>query len=581
MKNYRKYILLLLALSPLFAACDKMLDVTPKDRLTPSDYFKDENELELYSNRFYNNILPGGATIYKEIGDNMIWTPLENEISCQRTVPEEGGGYTFTALRQVNFFLENVGNCPDKKAVAKYRGIAKFFRAYFYFEMVKRFGDVPWIDHVPASDDPDLYKPRDSREVVMDHILQDLDEAIVDLEKTKSKKNVYRVHWWTAQALKSRVGLFEGTFRKYHGLGNYEKYLNACVEASESFLSGGYSLGDSYREIFIANNASKEYIFARDYDRTIDLNNGVYNTFNSSGQGRASFTRKFINTYLMADGTRFTDQPGWKTMEFKDEIKNRDGRLVQTIRTGNGLNFSVCLTGYQPMKYIADEAFFSTEHAYNDLPLFRLPEMYLNYAEAKAELNTLTQDDLDISVNKLRERAGFQPAGFLNMATANANPDPYLCSAETGYGNLGALNTINKGVILEIRRERTIELVQESHQRYYDLMRWKEGQCITQDFEGIYIPAGKLNQAYDVDGDGNDDICVYNTPDRPSGVNVPTYIKLGGDGIKLNGNSGESGNMVFFSFLTRVWNEDRDYLYPIPNEDVVLTGGVVKQNPGW
>ena len=121
MKNTLKNILLVLGAGLFLTSCEDMLDVKPKDRLTPDDYFKDENELQLYSNRFYNNILPGGATIYKEIGDNLIWSPLEDEISGQRTVPEEGGGYTFTALRQVNFFLENLDNCKDKKAIAKYR----------------------------------------------------------------------------------------------------------------------------------------------------------------------------------------------------------------------------------------------------------------------------------------------------------------------------------------------------------------------------------------------------------------------------------------------------------------------------
>ena len=584
MKNTFKHILFALGACLCLTGCEDWLDIKPVDKLTPDNYFRTEEELELYSNRFYNNVLPGGTAIYKETGDNLIWTPLDDEISGQRVVPETGGGYTFTALRQINFFLEHLGNCDDKRAVMKYRGIALFFRAYFYFEKVKRFGDVPWIDHVPASDDAILYKPRDSREVVMSHVMQDLDSALVCLEKTESKKEVYRVHWWTVQALKSRAGLFEGTYRKYRGLEGADKYLEASVEASECFITGGYSLYDDYRQMFVSPNACKEYILARNYvGGSVDLNNGVYNTFNSAGQGRAGFVRKFINTYLMSDGRRFTDpsvNPTWSTMEFKDEIKNRDGRLAMTIRIGNGLNYNCCLTGYQPKKYIHDEYFSSTEHAYNDLPLFRLGEIYLNYAEAKAELGVLTQEDLDASINKLRSRAGFAETAYLKMDDANANPDPYLCAAETGYGYLGSLNIPNKGVILEIRRERNIELVQESQQRYYDLMRWKEGQCIDQDFEGIYIPADKLNKAYDVDGDGNDDICVYEG-ERPD-VSVPVYIQIG-DAITLNGPSGKSGNLVFFKALKAMskWNEERDYLFPIPNEDIVLTGGAVKQNPGW
>ena len=578
MKHNRLYILILAAVCLGASSCDKMLDVKPVDKLTPDSYFKNEEELLLYSNRFYNNILPGGTALYKEIGDNLIWTPLADEVSGQRTVSESSGAWTFTQLRQVNFFLENIDNCKDQTAVKKYRGIAKFFRAWFYFEKVKRFGDVPWIDHVPASDDEVLYKPRDSREVVMTHIFEDLDSALEDLSKTKNKKDVYRVTWWTVQALKSRVGLFEGTFRKYHGIDDYEKYLQYSVDASDAFVSGGgyslYSGGSSYRDMFTKSDACKEYIFARDYDRQINLENKLYSTFNAPGEGRCGFTRKFINTYLNSDGSRFQTRAGWETMEFKNEIQFRDPRLAQTIRTSDGLNFGNCITGYQSKKFIADDALKIASQAYNDLPFFRLAEIYLNYAEAKAELGTLTQDDLDLTISKIRERAMMPP---LDMAEANAAPDPYLDNAETGYANVTGPN---KGVILEIRRERNIELVLEDQLRYFDLIRWKEGQCMDQKFEGIYIPADKLNKAYDVDGDGIADICVYNTQEQPKEGAV-TYIQISANGITLSGADGKSGNLVLFGYLIRHWDEDKDYYYPLPLEDIILTGGAVTQNPGW
>ncbi|MCR5560635.1 MAG: RagB/SusD family nutrient uptake outer membrane protein [Bacteroidales bacterium] len=575
MKKLTLFVLIIAA-ACMTLSCEGLLDVQPVDKLTPDSYFKNENELQLYSNRFYNNILPGGTTLYKEVGDNLIWTPLADEVSGQREVPETGGAWTFTSLRQVNFFLEHLGNCKDQAAVRKYRGIAKFFRAWFYFDKVKHFGDVPWIDHVPTSDDPVLYKARDSREVVMTNIFKDLDDALEDLSKTKNQKDVYRVGWWTVQALKSRIGLFEGTFRKYHGIDGWEKYLDYSIEASEAFVlgGGGFSLMSSYRDMFTKKDACKEYILARDYDKTINLQNSLYSTFNSPGQGRCGFTRKFINTYLNADGTRFQTRAGWETMEFKDEVQGRDPRLKQTIRTDLGLNFNNCITGYQPLKYIADDAMNIASQAYNDLPLIRLAEIYLNYAEAKAERGTLTQEDLDNSLNKLRDRALMD---HLVMADANANPDPYLSSPATGYVNVTGAN---KGVILEIRRERNIELVLESQLRYYDIMRWKEGQILCQKFEGIYIPASKLNKAYDVDGDSIADICVYNTAAAPSQGAV-TYIQLSADGITLSAADGKSGNLVLFGYLIRKWDENRDYYYPIPREDVILTDGVVAQNPGW
>lgn len=562
------------------SSCD-LLDLIPKDKITPDNYFVNENQLELYSNRFYYDILPSGASVFKEVGDNLIWTPLAQEISGQRTVPQSGGAWTFTTLRHINFLLENADNCPDKDAVNKYTAVAKFFRAYFYFEKVKRFGDVPWVDHVPLGDDPVLYKPRDSREAVMDNIIQDLDDALAALEKTKSKKELYRVDYWTVLALKSRAMLFEGTYRKYHGLDNWKKYLEECCEASWELINdGGYSLFDTgtqpYRDLFIQKNAAaREVILARDYDEGLLLSNDVCAVINTPGQGRVGFTRKFINTYLNADGTRFTDKAGYKTMEFKDEIQGRDPRLLQTIRSGSELYPTACITCYQPIKYVEQGNYTMQEKTYCDLPIFRLAEIYLNVAEAEAELGTLDQDMLDKTVNKLRDRVGM--TAHLNMAAANASPDPYLTSPATGYVNVTGQNA---GVILEIRRERSIELVLESQWRYFDLMRWKEGQCITQKFEGIYIPSTAFGKAYDINQDGKDDICVHYENEKPEAGAV-TYVPVSKDKSGTYLSNGSYGTLVFFEQLGREWNEERDYLYPVPLDEIICTDGAVKQNPGW
>ena len=234
-------------LSLLFASCESILDINPKDRLTTKDYFTNEEQLRLYSNQFYSNNFPGDGDIYKDNADVLIVSPLDDEVSGQRVIPETGGGWSWSALRSINFLLDNLGNCKDQKVRDKYEALARFFRAYFYFEKVKRFGDVPWYDKVLGSDDADLYKARDSREFVMGKIMEDLNFAIEVFKETNRTKELYRVTWWTAQALKSRVGLFEGTYRKYHGLGDYEKYLNDCVSASNEIMtaSGGYSLYQS------------------------------------------------------------------------------------------------------------------------------------------------------------------------------------------------------------------------------------------------------------------------------------------------------------------------------------------------
>lgn len=575
-----KYILGAVVCSALcLSACDDILDINPKDRLVVSEYFRKEEQLRLYSDRFYQQNFPGAGSIYNDQADALIVSPLSDEVSGQRTVPETGGGWNWDALRSINFLLEHAGNCKDEPVRRKYEALARFFRAYFYFEKVKRFGDVPWYDKVLASDDPDLYKARDTREFVMTKILEDLDYAIDIFRETNRSKEPYRVTWWTAQALKSRVGLFEGTYRKYHGLEGYEKYLRASVHASGAILEapGGYTLyqagAQSYRDLFKSAKArTEEIILARNYNSDLNLVHDVQAFENSPTLGRPGLSKKMVNSYLMKDGSRFTDRPDYAVREFKDEIAGRDPRLLQTIRRSN-IRANVTMTGYHLLKYSNDDMNYAGNSG-NDLPLFRLAEVYLNDAEAKAELGTLTQTDLDRTINKLRARAGV--TGMLNLEEANRNPDPYLCAPATGYLHVEGAN---KGVILEIRRERAVELVMEGF-RYYDLMRWKEGQCLAQPFEGIYLPASAVNRPYDIDGDGKPDVCFYTTASQPDAGRV-VYVQLasGDTGTKLS--EGDRGNLVCYGWIDRTWKEERDYLYPIPRQEITLTRGTVEQNPGW
>ena len=574
------YILgIVLTISIVFTSCENILDLTPQDRLTSQDYFKNEEQLQLYSNQFYADILPGGGGIYADNTDALIISPLDPQISGQRLVPEKGGGWDWGPLRNVNFLLAHSVNCEDEQVREKYNAVARFFRAYFYFEKVKRFGDVPWYEDVLDSDSPALYKARDSREFVMNKIMEDLNYAIDVFKVSNKAKSLYRVTWWTAQALKSRVGLFEGTYRKYHGLQGYEKYLTDCVNASDEIMksSGGYALYQSgtasYRNLFKADKAIEaEIILARNYNSGLNLTHQAQSFENSPTLGRPGLSKKLVNYYLMKDGSRFTNNPGYETMEFKDEVQNRDPRLTQTIRAAN-VNISVTMTGYHLIKYANDNPNY-TGGSSNDLPLFRLAEMYLNYAEAKAELGTLTQSDLDNTINRLRTRAGV--TGKLNLTSANQDPDPYMQSPESGYVHVSGPNT---GVILEIRRERGIELIMEGF-RYYDLMRWKEGQAIAQPFEGIYLPESAINTAYDMDGDGISDVCFYTTESQPNVGNVK-YVQLPPDGTGTRLSNITYGNLVFYAWIDRTWNENRDYLYPVPFNEITLSDNNVVQNPNW
>ena len=208
--------------------------------------------------------------------------------------------------------------------------------------------------------------------------------------------------------------------------------------------------------------------------------------------------------------------------------------------------------------------------SFNDLPIYRLGEIYLIYAEAKAELGTLTQKDLDISVNLLRKRVGMPD---MNIEVANANPDPYLLSAEYGYTSEVLAASPNKGVIIEIRRERAVELAQEGR-RWDDLMRWREGKCIEQ---AIYGPYFKGAGRYDLNGEGAVDFILYEG-DKPKDK-VQVY-KIGGESPEIILTEGTSGYVHFHQKIEHIFNEDRDYLYPIPTEERELNRELA-QNPGW
>ena len=577
------------------AGCSDMLDEYPLDAISPETYYNNADELRSATNQFYG-MFPGAASGYTESADVVCIFNLPAEVQGIRTVPTSGGGWNWEYLRAVNFYLSHSVRCDDVDAREHFDGIARFFRAYFYFEKVKRFGEVPWFDRELSSTDPELFRPRDSRDFIMDKILDDLTYAINNIS---DKKDLYNVTHWTALALKSRICLFEGTFRKYHGIPGYEKFLNECATASKLFIDNApyaiYQTGaQPYRDLFSSMNAiEEEVILARDYDRSQNVMHEANANTLSPTYGRPGMNKKIVNSYLMTDGTRFTDQPGYKTMQYYDEMQNRDPRLTQTV-VGPGYmrinsdkvespNFSSSTTGYQIIKWVTDASGDGYMGSSNDYILFRAAEVYLNYAEAKAELGTLTQEDLEISIKKIRDRVGMPN---IDMLAANANPDPYLCAPETGYRNV---TDPNKGVILEIRRERTIELCLEGH-RYYDIIRWKEGKMFEQPFLGMYFPGltqGSGDNRYDVfdmnDGIAGDkekvDICIY-TGKKPSVKNIRKFYKLGEEFVLTDG---DKGNIICHDIEKepRQWNEERDYFFPIPTTERSLTNGALTQNPGW
>ena len=612
MKAINKYIGLMLGVALSLSSCSKiedMLDRFPKDKLSPETYFASEAEMKAYSNKFYKEMLPTGFYSGGQ-SDAVTGRVLSEELKGARPISSGDGSWKWTALRDVNTLLEYSGNCKDEKIRNQYVALARFFRAYFYFEKVKMYGDVPWYDNTLKSDDEALYKPRDSREVVMGKMLEDINFAIDNLPANHSD---YTITKWTALAFKSRFCLYEGTFRKYHAgkvtlktlpddAKPYSYYLEQAADAALKFINtSGYSIYNkegedkNYIALFTKYNVSDvnaEVILGRDYNLKFN-NHNANSDYLSSTLNKWSITRKMVATYLMKDGSRFTDKPGWENMSFVDEVKDRDPRLAQSIRTPGYVrlgtderiapSFETTTTGYCPIKYFTGPQDDTYKQSQCDFILFRAAEVYLNYAEAKAELGTINQDDLDLTIKPLRERVGMD-----GITLSTVTVDPFLVNADWGgFTNPVLLADPKEAIILEIRRERAVELLGEGF-RYYDIIRWAEGHVFDAPILGMYFP-GVGN--YDLDSDGVNDITLFTGEKAPDGSARYTYAI--DDLFDASGNISRERNLYLTSNTSGSvdayhgvrdgwkWNDDKDYYYPIPIKERTLTQGALTQNPGW
>lgn len=566
----------------LVFGCKKQLDLTPFDKLSPSTAFNTEKDLQLYANSFYT-ILPTGNEIVRGdiLSDYMAGKSPDPYIIPNSFAATQATGWSWGDLRNINYFLEHYGHAKvSDEAKNHYAGIARLFRAWFYYNMVKKFGNVPWYGKTMDVNDADIYKPRDSRSLVMDSVLQDLNFASKYIRAGKDNSSSL-ITQWVALAFKSRVCLFEGTFRKYHTELNLQasagSWLTEAANAADQVMKSNlYKINKNaaaelnYRNLFINETPiSDEVLLAAVNNKSLRVFNDANWYWTSATYGaRVSLVKTFVDTYLNIDGTRFTDQPSYDTITFQREVKNRDLRLQQTIRMGSykrdgvaaAPDYTYTYTGYQPYKFTLDsKATDGVAENYNSLPVIRYAEVLLNYAEAKAELNTFTAADWNATIKLLRDRAGITNAPFPTVA------DPYLVQKY--------FPDISSPALLEIRRERGIELVMEGF-RYDDLKRWKAGRLFEMDYNGVYVPA--LNVLYDMNEDGKPDVSFVKTVPavKVSGV---YYFLIDDKQVKLS--EGDKGNLVWLVNIQRKF-EDFKYYYPIPYNEIVLNGKL-KQNEGW
>ena len=591
-KYINLYLLLTAAL--VFTACSKVLDQAPKATVTPDAVFGSEPGLSLYANSFYT-IIPSTGDIMRgdAMSDYAARTDIPDYLRPNVYNATQSSGWDWSPLRNINYFLsKNINPAVPENVRNNYNGIARLFRAWWYFQMVQRFGDVPWYGRPLGIDDSvALYKPRDPRKLVMDSVLADLDFATANITVTDDQSRTL-VTKWVAFALKSRICLYEGTFRKYHTELDLQSTANdwltqAAAAAQQVMSSGKFSLNQaggptkSYRQLFISTQpvANEDILI-----NAVDPNLAVFSDANwywtSSTYGnRLSFDRTFVNTYLNIDGTPFTSVAGHETLTFPEETKSRDGRLEQTIRTpgytridGGSVipappDFTYTFTGYMPIKYSLDDTKYDQGTvSVNSVPVIRYAEMLLNYAEAKEELGTFTDEDWANTIGALRSRAGI--TGGLTSKPTTA--DPYL---QTQY-----FPNISDPVLLEIRRERSIELAWEGF-RFDDLMRWKKGELLEQLWNGMYVPS--LNTPMDLNSDGKPDVVFVQAPITTipgvKQINVAPMIngKVNPQQLK----HGTYGELTWLKDEPREWS-DKKYYYPIP-ESALLKNPKLGQNPGW
>lgn len=599
MKN--NIIALILSASVLVVSCD--LAEQPKAKAGRDMIFGSETGLLTYTNGFYE-YLPDYDNAHKQ-------NITMDNAAKNATGTYEVGAYTtntstswsWSSIRNVNYFLKyNTSSNVSEPIRNNYSGIARLFRAYLYFNKLVQYGEVPWIDIPLEPDSPELYKTQDSRDVIISKMIEDLDFAAANITEDKITPNSNRVNRWTALFFKSRVCLFEASFRKYHATGSKfgKEYLKDCkitaeelyrqaADAAQEIIEKGpyrlytgtpYANGrGSYRELFISDNAvTQEVMLSLALDPVLQLGEANW-YYNSSTYGpHLCMTHAFAKTYLNLDGTPYNDKKGDTYKTFAEETSGRDYRLNQTIR---GADYTCkdkegvfvptpanmtghSLTGYQFTKYVMDDISFDGGRTnYNDVPIARYAEVLLNYAEAKAELGTLTDADWEKTIGALRGRAGI--TGGLDKKPTTA--DPYMMSIYTG---------VTDPVILEVRREREIELILEGL-RLNDLKRWACGKLWeTAAWDGIYIPA--LNTPLDLNGDGTNDVFV--TEDSKYSGPYKSIAMYTGDNLKVVKLADDTKGGYRLNYeISRVWN-DNMYIYPIP-EIVIQKNPNLKQNPGW
>lgn len=568
--------------------CEQYLTEEPQDKFADGDAFwKGEEALRLETNYFYSSFSSYGAAHsgrFYAASKSDDYGQDNNNPEYSVTIPSGTGVWasSYQEARRANLIMARMANMELSDEVRKhYEGFCRYYRAIQHFDVVRAYGDCVWQGHeVDMNDEAWQAQERTDRAEIMRKVCEDLKFAG---ENCRDYSDGRVFHKYVAYVMLSRAALFEGTWQKYHEnnatVAN-EFFAIAKAAALEVMNSGKWSIHDNYGANYISKDlkGNSEMIMYKQfqYDAEIKLGHGLHG-YSSSSTPTWGMTKDAVESYCNADGLPIhVSEAGFDDSTVQSAIAGRDARLAHNVcdsvvmlDTYSWLKGINSTTGYWLTKFVVKDYVLNggaNELApYNDTdgPVFMYSEVLLNYAEACAEMGSMTQADADKSINLLRTQHGKIPALTVAGTTVSVNGTVITKDPKNIYG-------VNE-LIWEVRRERRNELICDGF-RTDDLKRWKMGAQL--DFaknpSGIVGVSEAAVQAY-YDYTKN----VYDWNGLHDGKE---WADIEGDYWRTIGD--QKYISAFHPDRNRVFDETKNYLDPLPS-GITLINPNLGQNPGW
>ena len=558
MKKYINFTLAVLLAGALSSCSKDFLDRGSKVVFSDDNFWTSGNNVKSYCWEFYN-LFTGYGTGTN--GDFYFTTFTDDQAARSMDLfptaaPASNSHWDYTYIRKANLLLQRVPQMEmlTTEEANHYLGVARFFRAFEYANLIRHFGDVPYInEYLDQSNVEAIYAPRTPRAAVVDSIMADLQFAVANLrtiERSKALGDVNVLSREVALAYLGRVALYEGTYARYVAgdEGRAVPLLQVAAEASAEIVgSGMFSLTPVYQELYGSLDLSKnpEVLLYKSYVSGI-LTHSVIGYTNSSTM-MSGLTKDAVDSFLCTDGLPISLSGMYEgSADISQTLANRDLRLVQSVEdelayigNPNEKGFTSS-TGYIITKFNNSALGASEILAPNnptDAPIFWLAEVMLNYAEAAAELGTLDQNIVDATINMLRSRAGVAP-----MLLASLPDDPVRDSDVSP-------------LLWEIRRERRSELIMDGF-REWDIRRWGKLSYLDPSVKPAIFQGARI------------------APAAAAPVSYTDGLSIDAGGYILPYGVGVGRNVQI----------PRDYLDAIPTGQLTLyqlKGVDFPQNPGW